>query len=58
MLKITKNCDNIMLAVVAGCVDLQSLKTEEVVNMSTYEIIIVILTVIEIMLWIIEIIKK
>ena len=47
-----------MLAVVAGRVDLQSLKTEGVVNMSTYEIIIVILTVIEIILWIIEISKK
>lgn len=46
------------MAVVAGCVDLLSLKTKEVVNMSTYEKIIVVLTIIEVVLQIIDIIKK
>lgn len=47
-----------VMAVVAGCVDLPRLRTKEVINMSTYEKIIVILTVIELVLRIIEIIIK
>lgn len=47
-----------VMAVVAGCVDLLRLRTKEVINMSTYEKIIVILTVIELVLRIIEIIIK
>lgn len=47
-----------VMAVVAGCVDLLRLRTKEVINMSTYEKIIVILTIIEIVLRIIDIIKK
>ena len=48
----------LILAVVAGCVDLLCLKAEGVIDMSTYEIIIVTLTIIEIILRIIEITKK
>lgn len=46
------------MAVVAGCVDLLRLRTKEVINMSTYEKIIVILTIVEVIIQIIEIIIK